>query len=103
MKNVGVADPAAVLLKLKDKQHRKNRGWREKLKEKRDTNIKPRWQTAILPSPCQIATADHKGLPSFLFPPFLQRVTPADINLVILLVGERHRVFSLFHFLFTIT
>lgn len=72
MKNVGVAGPAAVLLKLNDKQHRKNIGWRETLKEKRDIDVKPCWQTAILPSPCQIATASHKGLPSFLFLPFLQ-------------------------------
>lgn len=64
--NAGVAAPAAVLLTLSDKQHRKNRDWRERLKERREINLSPCWQTATLPSPCQIATSSHEGLLSFL-------------------------------------
>jgi len=91
MKNIGVAGPAAVL-KLNDKQHRKNRGWREKPKEKKDINIEPCWQTAILPSLAKLPQPAIRAFPLFL--PFLQRVALADVNVVILLLNERHCVFS---------
>lgn len=91
---------SCCVLKLNDKEQRKNRGWREKPKAKREINRKPCWQTAPRPSPCQTATATRRGLPACLCLPSLQGPTPADINLVVLLADERNCVFS--HSLFSL-